>query len=194
MSTYLIVGAGRSGINAAQLLKKVGEAFIIYDGNESFDTEAACEKIGADNIEFVLGDFSRFDFSRIDICVVSPGVPLDTPIMKAVKEHNIPIWGEVELAYRHDKGTVIGITGTNGKTTTTSLTYGIMKRHVKKALLVGNIEIPYTGYALESDSDSVTVAEISSFQLETMVTFKPHVTAILNITPDHHAKHKTLKN
>ena len=62
MSTYLIVGAGRSGINAAQLLKKVGEAFIIYDGNESFDTEAACEKIGADNIEFVLGDFSRFDF------------------------------------------------------------------------------------------------------------------------------------
>lgn len=165
MSTYLIVGAGRSGINAAQLLKKVGEAFIIYDGNESFDTEAACEKIGADNIEFVLGDFSRFDFSRIDICVVSPGVPLDTPIMKAVKEHNIPIWGEVELAYRHDKGTVIGITGTNGKTTTTSLTYDIMKRHVKKALLVGNIEIPYTGYALESDSDSVTVAEISSFQL-----------------------------
>lgn len=199
MSTYLIVGAGRSGINAAQLLKKVGEAFIIYDGNESFDTEAACEKIGADNIEFVLGDFSRFDFSRfdfsrIDICVVSPGVPLDTPIMKAVKEHNIPIWGEVELAYRHDKGTVIGITGTNGKTTTTSLTYDIMKRHVKKALLVGNIEIPYTGYALESDSDSVTVAEISSFQLETMVTFKPHVTAILNITPDHLDRHKTLEN
>ena len=194
MSTYLIVGAGRSGINAAQLLKKVGEAFIIYDGNESFDTEAACEKIGADNIEFVLGDFSRFDFSRIDICVVSPGVPLDTPIMKAVKEHNIPIWGEVELAYRHDKGTVIGITGTNGKTTTTSLTYDIMKRHVKKALLVGNIEIPYTGYALESDSNSVTVAEISSFQLETMVTFKPHVTAILNITPDHLDRHKTLEN
>lgn len=90
--------------------------------------------------------------------------------------------------------TVIGITGTNGKTTTTSLTYDIMKRHAKKALLVGNIEIPYTGYALESDKDSVTVAEISSFQLETMVTFKPHVTAILNITPDHLDRHKTLEN
>lgn len=89
-------------------------------------------KIGRDNIEFILGDFSDFDFSRVDICVVSPGVSLETPIMKAVKEHNIPIWGEVELAYRHDKGTVIGITGTNGKTTTTSLTYDIMKRHAKK--------------------------------------------------------------
>ena len=194
MSRYLIVGAGRSGINAAQLLIKVGEDFIIYDGNENFDTAAACEKIGRDNIEFILGDFSGFDFSRVDICVVSPGVSLETPIMKAVKEHNIPIWGEVELAYRHDKGTVIGITGTNGKTTTTSLTYDIMKRHAKKALLVGNIEIPYTGYALESDKDSGTVAEISSFQLETMVTFKPHVTAILNITPDHLDRHKTLEN
>lgn len=194
MSRYLIVGAGRSGINAAQLLTKLDEDFIIYDGNENFDTAAACEKIGRDDIEFVLGDFSSFDFSRVDICVVSPGVSLETPIMKAVKEHDIPIWGEVELAYRHDKGTVIGITGTNGKTTTTSLTYDIIKRHAKKALLVGNIEIPYTGYALESDRDSVTVAEISSFQLETMVTFKPHVTAILNITPDHLDRHKTLEN
>ena len=192
MSRYLIVGAGRSGINAAQLLIKVGEDFIIYDGNENFDTAAACEKIGRDNIEFILGDFSGFDFSRVDICVVSPGVSLETPIMKAVKEHNIPIWGEVELAYRHDKGTVIGITGTNGKTTTTSLTYDIMKRHAKKALLVGNIEIPYTGYALESNSDSVTVAEISSFQLETIWKFAPRVSAILNITEDHLNRHHTM--
>lgn len=77
MSRYLIVGAGRSGINAAQLLIKVGEDFIIYDGNENFDTAAACEKIGRDNIEFILGDFSGFDFSRVDICVVSPGVSLE---------------------------------------------------------------------------------------------------------------------
>ena len=76
MSRYLIVGAGRSGINAAQLLIKVGEDFIIYDGNENFDTAAACEKIGRDNIEFILGDFSGFDFSRVDICVVSPGAEI----------------------------------------------------------------------------------------------------------------------
>lgn len=194
MSKYLIVGAGRSGINAAKLLSQLGEDFIIYDGNTDLDKAAVCEKIGRAEVEFILGDFSSFDFSQADICVVSPGVSLETPIMRAVAEHGIPIWGEVELAYRHDKGTVIGITGTNGKTTTTSLTYEIIRRCAKKALLVGNIEIPYTGYALESDRDSVTVAEISSFQLETMVTFKPHVSAILNITPDHLDRHKTLEN
>lgn len=191
---YLIAGAGRSGINAAELLMKVGENFVIYDGNEELDTKAVCEKIGKENVEFILGDFSKFDFSSVDICVVSPGIALDKPIMQSVAEHSIPIWGEIELAYRYDKGAVIGITGTNGKTTTTSLTYDIMRRHAKKALLVGNIEIPYTGYALESEKDSVTVAEISSFQLETMVTFKPHVTAILNITPDHLDRHKTIEN
>lgn len=191
---YLIAGAGRSGINATELLMKVGEDFVIYDGNEELDTKAVCEKIGKENVEFILGDFSKFDFSSVDICVVSPGIALDKPIMQSVAEHGIPIWGEIELAYRYDKGTVIGITGTNGKTTTTSLTYDIMRRHAKKALLVGNIEIPYTGYALESEKDSVTVAEISSFQLETMVTFKPHVTAILNITPDHLDRHKTIEN
>lgn len=193
MKTYFVVGAGRSGINAAKMLLDVKENVIIYDGNESFDVDAAKERIGSNNIEFVLGDFSDFDFSKVDICVVSPGVSLETPIMTAVAEKNIPIWGEVELAYRHDKGTVIGITGTNGKTTTTSLTYEIVKSFKEKALLVGNIEIPYTGYALESNENSVTVAEISSFQLETMVDFKPHISAILNITPDHLDRHKTIE-
>ena len=194
MNTYLIVGAGRSGINAAQMLLQLNEKFIIYDGNESYDIKAAEEKIGCENIEFVLGDFSSFDFSKVDICVVSPGVPLYTPIMEAVEEHNIPIWGEIELAFRHDKGTVVAITGTNGKTTTTSLVYEIVKRFKEKTLLVGNIEIPYTGYALKSEKDSITVAEISSFQLETMVEFKPHVSAVLNITPDHLDRHKTMEN
>ena len=194
MKTYFVVGAGRSGINAAKMLLELNENVILYDGNENFDVSAAKEKIGCNSVDFVLGDFSDFDFSKVDICVVSPGVSLETPVMKAVAEHGIPIWGEVELAYRHDKGTVIGITGTNGKTTTTSLTYEIVKSFKEKALLVGNIEIPYTGYALQSNESSVTVAEISSFQLETMVDFKPHISAILNITPDHLDRHKTLEN
>ena len=194
MKTYFVVGAGRSGINAAKMLLALNENVILYDGNENFDVSAAKEKIGCDCVDFVLGNFADFDFSKIDICVVSPGVSLENPVMKAVAEHGIPIWGEVELAYRHDKGTVIGITGTNGKTTTTSLTYEIVKSFKEKALLVGNIEIPYTGYALQSNESSVTVAEISSFQLETMVDFKPHISAILNITPDHLDRHKTLEN
>ena len=194
MKTYFVVGAGRSGINAAKMLLALNENVILYDGNEKFEVSAAKEKIGCDCVDFVLGNFADFDFSKIDICVVSPGVSLETPVMKAVAEHGIPIWGEVELAYRHDKGTVIGITGTNGKTTTTSLTYEIVKSFKEKTLLVGNIEIPYTGYALQSNESSVTVAEISSFQLETMVDFKPHISAILNITPDHLDRHKTLEN
>ena len=194
MKTYFVVGAGRSGINAAKMLLALNENVILYDGNEKFEVSAAKEKIGCDCVDFVLGNFADFDFSKIDICVVSPGVSLETPVMKAVAEHSIPIWGEVELAYRHDKGTVIGITGTNGKTTTTSLTYEIVKSFKEKTLLVGNIEIPYTGYALQSNESSVTVAEISSFQLETMVDFKPHISAILNITPDHLDRHKTLEN
>ena len=129
-----------------------------------------------------------------DICVVSPGVPLDTPVMKTVSECNIPVYSEIELAYLYDKGSIIAITGTNGKTTTTSLVYEIMRDYDRDTLLVGNIEIPYTGLALTSKKGGTTVAEISSFQLETMITFRPKVSAILNITPDHLDRHKTMEN
>lgn len=192
---YLIVGAGRSGICSAKMLLALGKEFIIYDGNKDLDTDVVKEKIGTDkDILFILGDVSESDFEGIDICVASPGVSLETTVMKAVIKAGITVWSEIELAYRYDKGQVIGITGTNGKTTTTSLVYEIVKAHNEKTLLVGNIEIPYTGLALTSSEDSATVAEISSFQLETMLTFKPKVSAILNITPDHLDRHKTMEN
>ena len=192
---YLIVGAGRSGIAAAQMLLQLGENFIIYDGNSSLDTDAVSAKIAeGKSFTYLLGDVSEEALSDIDICVVSPGVPLDTPIMKTVAEMNIPIYSEIELAYLYDKGDIIAITGTNGKTTTTSLVYEIVKSHDSDTLLVGNIEIPYTGLALTSKDGGSTVAEISSFQLETMITFRPKVSAILNITPDHLDRHKTMEN
>ena len=192
---YLIVGAGRSGICSAKMLLALGKEFIIYDGNKDLDTDVVKEKIGTDkDILFILGDVSESDFEGIDICVASPGVSLETTVMKAVIKAGITVWSEIELAYRYDKGQVIGITGTNGKTTTTSLVYEIVKAYNEKTLLVGNIEIPYTGLALTSSEDSATVAEISSFQLETMITFKPRVSAILNITPDHLDRHKTMEN
>ncbi|MGN1195915.1 MAG: UDP-N-acetylmuramoyl-L-alanine--D-glutamate ligase [Acutalibacteraceae bacterium] len=192
---YLIVGAGRSGIDAARMLSSLGEDYIIYDANENLDTACVCERIGAKNdIPFILGGDAKGKLDGIDICVVSPGVSLDTPVMQTVQSEGIPVYSEIELAYRHDKGQVLAITGTNGKTTTTSLTYEIMKSVNEKTLLVGNIEIPYTGLALSSSPDSVTVAEISSFQLETMITFKPKVSAVLNITPDHLDRHKTMEN
>lgn len=192
---YLIVGAGRSGIAAAKMLTELNKDFVIFDGNENLDKATVKEKIGTDkDIDFILGNVSAGCLDGIDICVVSPGVPLDTPIMLAVKEKNIPIYSEIELAYLYDKGEIIAITGTNGKTTTTSLVYEIVKAHNAHTLLVGNIEIPYTGLALTSQAGGATVAEISSFQLETMITFKPRVSAILNITPDHLDRHKTMEN
>ena len=192
---YLIVGAGRSGICSGQLLSALGKEFVIFDGNADLDKKAVTEKIGCDKeIEFILGTAESGQLQGIDICVASPGVPLETDIMQKVISAGIPVWSEIELAYLYDKGEIIGITGTNGKTTTTSLVYEIVKAHNENTLLVGNIEIPYTGRVLDSATGGATVAEISSFQLETMITFKPKVSAILNITPDHLDRHKTMEN
>ena len=191
METYLIVGAGRSGIDSAKLLRQLGENFVLYDGKTDLDTAAVCERIGCE-CRFLLGELHDGDLDGIDICVTSPGVPLFSDVLTAVAAKGIPIWSEIELAYRHDKGTLVAITGTNGKTTTTALTYAIFKAWNAHTLLVGNIEIPYTGLALESTDGGWTVAEISSFQLETMRTVKPKVSAILNITPDHLDRHGSM--
>ena len=195
MKNYLIVGAGRSGIAAGKMLSQLGEDFTVYDSNKDLDTVKVSSQISDDkNISFLLGEVTADDVKGFDICVVSPGVPLDTPVMKTVSECNIPVYSEIELAYLYDKGSIIAITGTNGKTTTTSLVYEIMRDYDRDTLLVGNIEIPYTGLALTSKKGGTTVAEISSFQLETMITFRPKVSAILNITPDHLDRHKTMEN
>lgn len=195
MKNYLIVGAGRSGIAAGKMLSQLGETFTIYDSKCDLDTKNISAQISdTADIPFLLGDVSADQLSGFDICIVSPGVPLDTPIMKTVAQCNIPVYSEIELAYLYDKGSIIAITGTNGKTTTTSLVYEITRDYNKETLLVGNIEIPYTGLALTSKEGGSTVAEISSFQLETMITFRPKVSAILNITPDHLDRHKTMEN
>lgn len=190
---FLVVGAGRSGVAAAKLLLDVKKDVTVFDSNTSLDTSAFCAKIGV-QVPFILGEIRPEQLPHFDVCVVSPGVSLETDVMKAVAAAEIPIWSEIELAYRFDKGQVVAITGTNGKTTTTSLTYEIVKEWNKNTLLVGNIEIPYTGLALTSVEGGCTVAEISSFQLETMRTVKPRVSAVLNITPDHLDRHKTMEN
>lgn len=195
MEKYLIVGAGRSGICSANMLFELGKDFVIYDSKADLDTDGIIERLDKkENVKFILGDITDKDLENITVCVVSPGVPLTTPVMKAVIAKGIPVWSEIELAYRYDKGGVIGITGTNGKTTTTALTYEIVKKWNSDTLLVGNIEIPYTGLALTSKPEGATVAEISSFQLETMITFKPKVSAILNITPDHLDRHGSMES
>ena len=129
----------------------------------------------------------------LDLVVMSPGVPTDLPVVLKMRDMGIPIWGEVELAYTDGKGDVLAITGTNGKTTTTALLGEIMKNYKESVFVVGNIGNPYTAAALEMREDSVAVAEMSSFQLETIHEFRPKVSAILNITPDHLNRHHTME-
>lgn len=193
--TVLVAGTGVSGLAAAKLLKENNIHTILYDSNANKckrDIYASFEETG--NMQLVLGNLSDEILDSISLAVLSPGIPLDQPFVEQIREKNIPIWGEIELAYYFEKGTVIGITGTNGKTTTTTLVGKIMEAYFEKVFVVGNIGLPYTSQADKTDENSVTVAEISSFQLETISKFKPHVSAILNITPDHLNRHHTFEN
>lgn len=192
--TVLVVGSGISGVAAAELLKKKQVKTILFDGNRGLDVAALREKHSVfSDMEILLGELSEADMERFDLVVLSPGVPTDLPMVNAVRERGIPIWGEIELAYFFAKGRVAAITGTNGKTTTTALTGEIMANYYKDVKVVGNIGIPYTSVAAETTDETVTVAEISSFQLETIHTFHPAVSAILNITPDHLNRHHTME-
>ena len=192
--TVMVVGTGISGIGAVDLLNKVGADCILYDGNEKLDRQKVQEKLGDNKAEIIIGAFDESLLPKIDLLVISPGVPIDSPIVLTFKNAGIPVWGEIELAYNYDKGKVIAITGTNGKTTTTALTGEIMADHYDDVRVVGNIGIPYTSMVQGTTEETVTVAEISSFQLETIHEFKPHVSAILNITPDHLNRHHTMEN
>lgn len=190
----LVFGSGISGIGAAKLLEAVGARVVLYDGNEKLKKEELQKKLPKGSAcEIVLGELSGEVISTLDLAVMSPGVPLDIAPVERMQAAGVPVWGEVELAYRMGEGTVLAITGTNGKTTTTALLGEIMKAYANSVFVVGNIGNPYTEAALSMNEDSYTVAEISSFQLETTHTFAPKVSAILNITEDHLNRHHTMK-
>lgn len=192
--TVLVVGTGKSGVAAAKLLLHHAKKVYIQDGNEALDVAAFRSKNPElTPVELILGDVSEDMLKSFDIAVLSPGVPLDIPLVEKMKALSMTIWGEIELAYVLGKGHVVAITGTNGKTTTTTMVGQIMARHFAHVAVVGNIGIPYTSVAEETTDDTVVVAEISSFQLETIDTFAPKAAAILNITPDHLNRHHTME-
>ena len=188
----LVFGSGISGIGAVKLLEDHGAEVVLYDGNESLDQASLREQLG-EKTAIVLGEFPEHLLEELDLVVLSPGVPTDLPVILAMKEHGIQVIGEVELAYAFGKGDVLAITGTNGKTTTTSLLGEIMKCHQEEVFGVGNIGNPYTVAAGQMTERSVAVAEMSSFQLESIETFRPKVSAILNFTPDHLNRHHTME-
>ena len=191
----LVAGCGISGIAAANLLARKGLACTLYDGNDKLDRgkiEAQLEDTAKTSL--LLGELDEQTKKQTQVLVLSPGIPTDLAFVNEFRQAGVPVIGEIELAYIMGAGKVIGITGTNGKTTTTSLTGAIMKRYFEHVFVVGNIGIPYTGVADRMTQDSVTVAEISSFQLETIDTFCPDVSAVLNVTPDHLNRHHTMDN
>lgn len=190
----LVFGSGKSGIGASDLLAKVGAFPVIYDGNAETDKDAVVHKTdGTYSVTVYAGELPKEVQDSLDLVVLSPGVPTDLPLVKSFYEQGLPVWGEVELAYRVGDGEVLAITGTNGKTTTTALLGKIMQDARESVFVVGNIGTPYTSKALEMKPNSVTVAEISSFQLETIDEFAPKVSAILNITEDHLNRHHTME-
>lgn len=193
---FLVAGCGVSGIGAAKMLIDAGEPVVLYDSDPKKDRADILSRFPGTGPELVLGELPDRLVSWADICVISPGIPTDAPFAVRLTQAGVPLWSEIELAWHYEKGTVIGITGTNGKTTTTSLAGEMIRAGFggEKTFVVGNIGTAYTGKVLQTAPDTVTVAEISSFQLETAHTFHPHVSAILNITPDHLNRHKTMEN
>lgn len=192
----LVIGSGISGVGSVGLLEHGNAQVTLYDSNEKLTVSAMREKLPAGSRAVcAAGEFPEALLGETETVVLSPGVPADLPLVNALRDHGAEIIGEIELGFREEKGSVAAITGTNGKTTTTTLVGEIMKAHLgeEKVFVVGNIGNPYTSECLKTSEDSVTVGEISSFQLETIRYFHPKVSAILNITPDHLDRHHTME-
>ena len=191
----LVFGSGKSGIAAAELLEKQNANIFVFEGNEKQSVAEIKEKSESfAKAEIYVGTLPEEVMDKLDFVVLSPGVPTDLPLVNAMRDKKITIIGEIELAYQVAKGKILAITGTNGKTTTTTLVGEILSNYFKDVKVVGNIGIPYTSVAADTTEETVTAAEISSFQLETIVDFAPDVSAILNITPDHLNRHYTFEN
>ena len=184
----LVFGAGISGEAAAGLLLRQGARVILYDGNKNLDLQSVKSRIAdsvrdmtdrpEENLKIVSGEFPEEVVKELSLAVISPGVPADLPVVEQMRNLDIPVWGEIELAYAFGRGDVLAITGTNGKTTTTALLGEIMANYKESVFVVGNIGNPYTSIVPRTEDSSVIVAEISSFQLETIHTFRPKVSAV----------------
>lgn len=195
----LVIGLAKTGISTIKFLHGKKANVIVNDIKKKEDLKEILSELDyLENIKFVLGEHLS-GVSGIDLVVVSPGVPLDIPFILDIKDKGIEIIGEVELAYRILKSssempTIIGITGTNGKTTTTSLTGELFKNAKKDTHIVGNIGNPLIDIVDKTTKESFMVSELSSFQLESIKDFTPKISVVLNVTPDHLNRHHSMEN
>jgi UDP-N-acetylmuramoylalanine--D-glutamate ligase len=193
----LVVGLGRSGVASAFFLQDHGAKVTVSDEKSEAQLQNEIAALLDRGVSIETGRHGERTFRDQDLIVVSPGVPSDQPQLQHARTLGIPVIGEVELAFRFLQGKIIAITGSNGKTTTTTLVGEILaeagKTIGKKTLVGGNIGTPVISLAAQSTPETLTVLEISSFQLETIQQFRPWIAAILNITPDHLDRHRTFQ-
>ena len=189
----LVCGMAKSGIAAAKLLKRLGAEVTLQDMKQREDIAADVLNLENEGIVLYTGANPDDIACAQDIIVLSPGIPCDLPFILAAEEAGVSVISEVELAYTLTKCPITAITGTNGKTTTTTLTGEIMKAVYGNTAVVGNIGIPYSDEVERLTEEDWVVAEISSFQMEKAKEFTPHISAVLNITPDHLNRHKTME-
>lgn len=190
----LVIGMGRSGIAAAEVLLSLGANVSVYDGKPSGEMEPHLIQYFMSRKATCFFGAEPADVSGYHFAVVSPGVPLSNNLIKRILAENVELIGEVEFAYRIGKGNYAAITGTNGKTTTTVLTGEIFKQAGRPTEVVGNVGLAVVKKAIRATDDTWLITEISSFQLETTRHFHPHISALLNITPDHLDRHLSLEN
>jgi UDP-N-acetylmuramoylalanine--D-glutamate ligase len=189
----LVVGLARTGVATALYCAARGAVVTATDARTENEIGVEIAKLREAGVTLELGGHQEKTFLAQDLIVPSPGVPADAPLLEVARGKGITIWSEIELAYRFLKGRLIGITGSNGKTTTTSLLEHILKNAGFSTILAGNIGPPLISRVDASTEDTVTVVELSSFQLELIETFRPNIGIFLNLTPDHLDRHHTLE-
>jgi len=187
----IVLGLAKSGIAAAKLLLQLGSQVKISDSKSASELQDQIALLK--NLDIETGGHKEDSLTECDLIVISPGVPLDIPFLREAKRLNIPIISEIELAYQClHQNFIIAITGTNGKTTTTTLIGEILKNAKRKVVVAGNIGNPLSEVVDKINKDYLVVVEISSFQLQTIKDFRPNISVFLNFTPDHLDRHKNL--
>jgi len=189
----LVVGLARTGLIASLFAAGYGAVVTATDAKPESELREAAERLRAAGVALEAGSHGAVDFLSQDLIVLSPGVPANLPQLEQARLRGIPVWSEIELAWRFLRGKLVAVTGSNGKTTTTALIAHILKGASIPTLVGGNIGTPLLALAETSTDSTVTVAEVSSFQLETVEAFRPEIGVLLNLTPDHLDRHASFE-
>lgn len=188
----LIIGAARSGVASAEYLLSIGKQIVISDMNTKLAEDVETQ-LGHASVSYVWGKQPDVAALQPELIVMSPGVPLSIPPVVKARELGIPVISEPELAFRYSDVPFVAITGTNGKTTTTTLTAFLLEKEGRKVVAGGNIGLPLISQCPKMSANDIVVAEMSSFQLESVDSFCPKVAVVMNLTPDHLDRHKTME-